>query len=154
MPLKQFVLLLIIGSACGGPNPIEGTWQTRVGSCYLSIAFNADSYSSIFGCTFTNGRLGGYAEEGKYLAENGLLSTTSTHSTCANDTRKDDAVRYTLSQNNQQLTILASDGTVLLFERFRTSGPSQGAIQLGCFDDDGVFTPGGLRELPPPSATP
>jgi len=138
--------LLAAVAGCGrSENELAGTdWILPHGACAEAVSFNhSDGYAMAYGCLLPSGDAGVQVEKGDYVVAYGSkLLTYPAKTSCLAQSSMESA---TFVYSGSTLTIQTAD-SVLEFMRTNPSDAT-GVAVLGCFNEDGSFTPGPLVDF-------
>lgn len=135
------VVLLALG--CGtDPEPWEGDWFADGGECGVGLSLKPSAYTVSIVCG-SGTAVGLQIEAGTLQASGNVLTFTPKRGTCPGP-----AGPYTgtWARNGRGLGVTVETNLVL-FQPLDAPGTSTGTATLGCYADDGTFTPHALADL-------
>jgi hypothetical protein len=139
------------GLACGTGetrSPMDGEWKAgnpQVDACAQAWTFRGDEFELSRYCALSNGDVGLEITRGSFIIDGDQITLTRTQSTCANSTRDPLVLSFVVERN--KLTLVSTSG-VFTLARGGLDLVAGARATFGCFDDAGVFTAGGLIDLP------
>jgi hypothetical protein len=124
---------------------LQGTWQLYEpdGICGLALVFEGDRITTYDGCELEDDSVGFEVTAGDFKVDGDELSWTADRSSCADAEAFTEVLRVEFVDGTLRLT---SEAGIAVLER-KTDGPSAGAGEFGCWDEEGFFEPGDLQEI-------
>jgi hypothetical protein len=128
-------------------SPMDGEWSVgdpRTQPCAQSWTFDGDLFDVSVYCALTDGQVGLEIRRGTFAITGEKVTLTPTRSTCAADTAQPQVLTYIVERS--KLT-LVSPTMVYTLARGGLSLKPGSTARFGCFDGQGGFTEGMLRDL-------